>query len=199
MVVTGLTRDARDPASNVQTVVPYFIRSDLFTMTRNAFGQAYQTGFDRTVRFLTSRGAPRDGAMEAAQAAWVRGWERLSQLRNEDMILTWVNTIALNVYRGVARRQSLSQPLPELHSKFQVNISAIDADRVLKFCRPSERALLEQQMRGVTTEEIARDNGVTETAIRIRLMRARRAVRTQMETRAAQLRMRDRLEQREAA
>ena len=168
-------------------------------MTRNAFGQAYQSGFDRTVRFLTSRGAPRDGAMEAAQAAWARGWERLSQLRNEDMILTWVNTIALNVYRGVARRQALTQPLPELHSKFQINISAIDADRVLKFCRPSERTLLEQQMRGVTTEEIARSNGVTETAIRIRLMRARRSVRAQMETRAAQLRMRNQTREREAA
>jgi len=176
-----------------------FEPEQIFHMTRTSFGQAYQTGFDRTVRFLTSRGAPRDGAQEAAQAAWARGWERLNQLRNEEMILTWVNTIALNVYRGVARRQALTQPLPELHSKFQIDLSVIDADRVLKLCRPSERALLEQQMSGVTTEEIARDHGVTETAIRIRLMRARRAVRSQMETRAAQLREREEHVQPEAA
>jgi RNA polymerase sigma-70 factor, ECF subfamily len=157
-------------------------------MTRNAFGAAYQSGFERTVRFLTSRGAPRDGALEAAQAAWVRGWERLNQLRNEDMILTWVNSIALNVYRGVARKQALSQPLPELHSKFKIDICAIDVDRVLQFCRPAERNLLEQQMCGVTTEEIARDHGVSETAIRIRMMRARRSVRSHLERRAAMLR-----------
>ena len=105
-------------------------------MTNTAFGEAYRTGFERTVRFLTSRGAPQDGALEAAQAAWVRGWERLNQLRNEEMVLTWVNSIALNVYRGVVRRQALTQPLPELHSKFKIDLCAIDLDRVLKFCRP---------------------------------------------------------------
>jgi DNA-directed RNA polymerase specialized sigma24 family protein len=47
--------------------------------------------------------------------------------------------------------------------------------------------LFEQQMRGATTEEIARKQGVTETAIRIRLLRARRATRTRLEKRASQL------------
>ena len=168
-------------------------------MTNTSFSEAYQTGFDRTVRFLTSRGVPRDGAQEAAQAAWARGWERLYQLRNEEMILTWVNTIALNVYRGVARRQALTQPLPELRSELQIDLYAIDVDRVLKLCRPSERTLLEQQMSGVTTEEIARNHGVTETAIRIRLMRARRNARTHIELRAAQLREREEVAQQEAA
>ena len=167
-------------------------------MTNTAFGEAYRTGFERTVRFLTSRGAPRDGALEAAQAAWVRGWERLNQLRNEEMVLTWVNSIALNVYRGVVRRQALTQPLPELHSKFKIDLCAIDLDRVLKFCRPCERTLLEQQMQGVTTQEIARDHGVTETAIRIRMMRARRAVRWHLERRAAQLRQRHAMRMAEA-
>ncbi len=157
-------------------------------MTRSEYGQAYQAGFDRTVRFLISRGAQCDGAQEAAQAAWARGWERLVQLRNEDMVLLWVNTIALNVYRGILRRETLNQPLPELLSKSNIDVAAIDMDRILKFCRPSERALFKQKMYGATTGEIARDQGVTETAIRIRMMRARRAARSLMERRALQLR-----------
>ncbi len=157
-------------------------------MTRNEYGQAYQTGYDRTVRFLISRGAQRDVAQEAAQAAWTRGWERLNQLRNQDTVLTWVNTIALNLYRCFLRRETLNQPLPELLSKFKIDMDAIDVDRLLTLCRPNERMLFEQQMHGVTTEEIARDQGVTETAIRIRLMRARRAVRSSIERRAMQLR-----------
>ncbi len=68
-------------------------------MTREGYGQAYQKGFSLTVRFLLSRGVQRDAADEAAQAAWVKGWERLEQLRNESSVTTWVNTIALNVYR----------------------------------------------------------------------------------------------------
>jgi DNA-directed RNA polymerase specialized sigma24 family protein len=147
-------------------------------MTKSGYGQAYQAGFERTIRFLISRGAPRDGAQEAAQAAWARGWERLHQLRNDDQLLTWVNTIALNLYRRILQTEErFNQPLPELYSRLRIDMAAIDVARILKFCRPRERQLLELQMQGVTTEEIARDNGVTETAIRIRLMRARRAAR----------------------
>jgi DNA-directed RNA polymerase specialized sigma24 family protein len=147
-------------------------------MTSSGFGQAYQAGFERTIRFLISRGAPRDGAQEAAQAAWARGWERLHQLRNDDQLLTWVNTIALNMYRRILQTEErFNQPMPELYSRMRIDMAAIDVARILQFCRPRERQLLELQMQGATTEEIARDNGVTETAIRIRLMRARRAAR----------------------
>jgi DNA-directed RNA polymerase specialized sigma24 family protein len=149
-------------------------------MTRIAYGQAYQAGFDRTIRFLISRGAARDGAQEAAQAAWTRGWERLHQLRSDDMLITWVNTIALNMYRRMIKTEErFHQPLlPEFYSRLKIDMAAIDVARILKFCRPRERQLLELQMQGVTTGEIARHDGVTETAIRIRLMRARRAARS---------------------
>lgn len=95
----------------------------LHAMTRSAFGQAYQAGFERTIRFLISRGAGRDGAQEAAQAAWVRGWERLHQLRNDDMLLTWVNTIALNIYRRVLQTEErFHQPLPELYGRLRIDM-----------------------------------------------------------------------------
>jgi DNA-directed RNA polymerase specialized sigma24 family protein len=42
-------------------------------------------------------------------------------------------------------------------------------------------------MRGFTAEEIARQHGVTETAIRIRLLRARRAARARAERRAVRM------------
>jgi DNA-directed RNA polymerase specialized sigma24 family protein len=157
-------------------------------MTRDEYGQAYQRGYDLTVRLLLSRGAPRDRAREVAQAAWARGWERLSQLRNDHLVVTWVNTIALNVYRSVLRSEPCYQTLPELSTKPGVNLAAIDVARILRICRPCDRVLLEQQMRGVTAEELARTQGVTETAIRIRLLRARRAARTRVEKRAARIR-----------
>lgn len=155
-------------------------------MTREEYGKAYERGFDLTVRFLLSRGAhPSDRARDAAQAAWTKGWERLSQLRNDSLVVTWVNTIALNVYRSFLRREPVYQALPELSTKAGVNLAAIDVGRILKICRPSDRVLLEQQMKGVTAEEIARHQGVTETAVRIRFLRARRAARSRVELRAA--------------
>jgi DNA-directed RNA polymerase specialized sigma24 family protein len=157
------------------------------SMTRDGYGLAYQRGFDLTVRFLLSRGAQREYAMEVAQGAWVRGWERLHQLRDDSTVITWVNTIALNAYRRVMRREAPSQELPEIVSPHGIDMAAIDVHRILNYCRPSERVLFEQQMCGATTEEIARTQGVTETAIRIRLLRARRATRSRLEKRAMEL------------
>jgi DNA-directed RNA polymerase specialized sigma24 family protein len=161
-------------------------------MTTEDYGRAYQRGFESTVRFLLSRGARWDGARETAQAAWVRGWEQLKQLRNDEVVITWVNTIALNAYRSVVRAEQTHGSLPEISIKPGVNLAAIDVARILDVCRPSDRALLEQQMRGLTPEEIAERQGVTKTAIRIRFMRARRAARRRIEQRA--LRMRERSE-----
>jgi DNA-directed RNA polymerase specialized sigma24 family protein len=156
-------------------------------MTREEYGQAYQVGFNLTIRLLLSRGAERERAREVAQAAWTRGWERLSQLRNDSLVGTWVNTIALNVYRSILRSEPVYQTLPELSTKAGVDLAAIDVARILKKCRPRDRVLLEEQMRGATAEEIARKQGVSETAIRIRLLRARRAARKRAEKHAVQL------------
>jgi DNA-directed RNA polymerase specialized sigma24 family protein len=167
-------------------------------MTRDGYGLAYQKGFDLTIRFLLSRGAQREYAMEIAQGAWVRGWERLHQLRDESTVVTWVNTIALNAYRRVMRREAPAQELPEIVSPNGIDIAAIDIHRILNSCRPSERVLFEQQMFGATTEEIARAQGVTETAIRIRLLRARRATRSRLERNANQMQGRYTLAARQA-
>ena len=157
-------------------------------MTREKYGLAYQKGFASTVRFLLSRGVPSDSANESAQAAWARGWERLSQLRDEATLLTWVNSIALNVYRGVIRRECYKEPLTEFHGKGEIDLARIDLARILEVCRPADRSLLELCLQGVSMKEIAGTRGVTETAIRIRLLRARRSARVIAEKQARQRR-----------
>lgn len=156
-------------------------------MTTDGFGQAYARGFDRTIRFLTSRGVKRDQACEVAQAAWVRGWERIGQLRDERFLFTWVNTIALNFYRKEIR----TDPLKRVGGDFDthiaklkshtIDVAAIDIGRVLERCRPADRVLLNQHMQGVTPAEIAREQGLTQTAVRIRMLRARREARSKIE------------------
>src|ERR1700679_1080638 len=100
-------------------------------MTREGYGQAYQNGFDITLRFLRSRGVPSERASGVTQGAWGKGWERLEQLQNENMVVTWVNTIALNVYRRVLRNEPVWQDLPNLRTRPAVNLAAIDMARIL--------------------------------------------------------------------
>jgi DNA-directed RNA polymerase specialized sigma24 family protein len=150
-------------------------------VTQDDYGQAYQRGFDLTLRFLRSRGVPPERASEVTQAAWAKGWERREQLRNDDTVVTWVNAIALNVHRRALRSEPAWQALPELRTMPRVNLAAIDMARILRICCPGDRALLRQQMNGLTPRDMAQLRGVPESAIRVRLLRARRAARLRIE------------------
>ncbi len=144
-------------------------------VTREEYGAAYQRSYKLTVRFLVSKGLPYDDARETAQAAWVKGWERLAQLRNPGMLLTWLNSIALNIHRSWMRREPVLQTLPELAAHPGVNLAGIDARRILANCRRNDRKVLEwHYLQGYKVREIASSQGWSETAVRIRLLRARR-------------------------
>lgn len=150
-------------------------------MTREEYGNAYQRGFNLTVRFLVSRGLSYDSAQETAQAAWAKGWERLGQLRDSNMVLTWMNSIALNIHRSYIRREPLTQALPELSTSPKINLAAIDVRRILKCCKHNDRMVLQRHyLEGYKVQEIAQQQGWTETAVRIRLLRARRTVGKRM-------------------
>jgi DNA-directed RNA polymerase specialized sigma24 family protein len=152
-------------------------------MTREEFGAVYQIGRERTVRFLLSRGAARALVPDIAQSAWLRGWERLSQLRDPQMIIPWVNSIALNLYRRTIRIECLQQEIRESdHSKTCLNLAAIDVARMLRACPPADRQLLEAQMNGVTAKEMAHEQGLPASTVRIRFFRARRSARTVLAT-----------------
>jgi RNA polymerase sigma factor (sigma-70 family) len=143
-------------------------------MTRECYAEAYTRGYDHTVRFLRSRGITADFARDAAQAAWTRGWERISQLRFEHTVCTWVNSIALNLYRRGVRREARFEALGEFSGGQEIDLAAIEMRRVLSRCSSQNRQLLEAHLKGFTTQEIAHDHGVSQTAIRLRLLRARR-------------------------
>jgi len=150
-------------------------------MTNQEFGTAYESGYKTTVRFLISRGVSRDCARETAQAAWARGWEKRSQLRNSKRVTTWINTIALNVYRTELKRDRFLAELPEMASPRRANVALMDLARVLKACKKHDRMVLENHyLDGYAVREIALANGWSETAVRIRLLRARRAVAKQL-------------------
>jgi DNA-directed RNA polymerase specialized sigma24 family protein len=156
-------------------------------MTQEGYGQAYQQGFGRTVRILRSRGASAHHAEDVAQSAWLQGWQKLDQLRDEGMIVSWVNAIAINYHRRGSRYEARYQALPDLCGHVGIDLAPLDTAKILKFCSPGDRTLFEQQLGGLTTKEIAKKHGVSATAIRIRFLRARRAVRARVELRAMEL------------
>jgi RNA polymerase sigma factor (sigma-70 family) len=151
---------------------------DVEKLSDQSFANAYKKGFPLTVRFLSSRGVPTDLVLDTAQGAWMKAWERKEQLRNPSFVFTWVNSIALNVYRSELRRERHTEALTDFEDPKREAIGdAIDAERILESCNPNDRIVLEAHyIFGLKLDEIAKQNNWSETAARIRLLRARRRV-----------------------
>lgn len=147
-------------------------------MTRDEFGTAYQQSFRSTVRYLIAHGLSADDAQEIAQAAWARGWERLSQLRDSRTLLLWLNRVALNLYRSNLRGEPPFQELTSAAHGLELNLAAIDAASILEKCNVRDRRMLRDfYLRGLHLSEIAERHGWQENTARVRLFRARRAAR----------------------
>ena len=148
-------------------------------MTRDEYSLAYDNGYKLTVRFLVSRGLSGESAEEAAQAAWAKGWEHRDNLRNPKMVVSWVNTIALNLFRNWFRRRESPEELPEIPTTPKVDAQAIDLHRTLDKCDLRDRELLERHyLEGYTSEELAKISDCTAVAVRVRLLRVRRRLGT---------------------
>ena len=148
-------------------------------MRRNEYAEAFENGFPATRRFLLSRGAALEEAEEIAQAAWVRGWEYRDQLRDPGLVGFWVNSIARNLFRAKFRAKA-AVPIDGIDAPYTMNLEEIELRRLLDRCPRRDRELLERSLEGYSAEEIARDEGITSTGIRVRMLRIRQALRDQL-------------------
>ena len=151
------------------------------TINSEQFRTAYQKGFEKTLRFIGSRGIHPAQAEETAQAAWMKGWQRRDQLRDPKKILPWINTIALNQLRGTKRKLCREEELVEtadLRSRQSAMSARVDAARILGHCGEKDRKLLGlHHIEGHTTSEAGQRCGLKPTAARVRLMRLRQRLR----------------------
>lgn len=150
-------------------------------MSQQQFGDAYRRAYPLTVRFLLSLGARPDIAEEMAQGAWVKGWECREQLRQPEMISAWVNSIAKNMMRNRLRADRNLEELTETASVSATPTDALEAESILDRCDQMDSALLSSYyIEGYTAEEIAKRAGLKSVTIRVRLLRMRRALRSQL-------------------
>jgi RNA polymerase sigma-70 factor, ECF subfamily len=153
-------------------------------MDENDYGEAFESGYTATRRFLLAQGAALEDAEEIAQAAWVRGWEYRDQLREPGMVGFWVNSIARNLFRA-RFRGPLTMSIDASNPSYTMDLESLELKRLLDRCPRRDRSLLEQSLEGYSAEEIARDSGITSTGIRVRLLRIRQSLREQMSLAAA--------------
>jgi DNA-directed RNA polymerase specialized sigma24 family protein len=91
----------------------------------------------------------------------------------------WVNSIARNLFRARFRSPQTST-LDAATASYQLDVEAIELNRMLERCSKRDRTLLERSLAGYSAEEIARKEGITSTGIRVRLLRVRQHLREQI-------------------
>src|ERR1700752_275620 len=153
-------------------------------MKRKEYAQAFETGFPATRRFLLSRGAALEEAEEIAQAAWARGGEYRDQLRDPGLVGFWVKSIARNLFRAKFRMKTMV-PIDGVDAPYTLNLEEIDLRRLLEHCSPRDRDLLERSLEVYLAEEIAKNEGITSTGIRVRMLRIRQSLRDRLALQAA--------------
>ncbi len=153
------------------------------TLSRDDYARAYDEGFKKTVRFLAANGASPEIAEEVAQAAWVRGWERIGQLRHVQALAFWINSIAKNFLRNSFRRRHSSTELLETTLVTNpLESEQIDAERIFRGCTEVERQLLERYyLEGFTSHELSQEFGLSAVGVRVRLTRLKKNIVTRLE------------------
>jgi RNA polymerase sigma factor (sigma-70 family) len=159
--------------------------ADDFNVTRDEYRQAYEKdGLRRTIAVLRRRGADIDSADELAQAAWCRGWEHLSQLKDSTRVVAWVASIAINAFRDEIAKSRRIVPLMSAGYEQGIaplaNVTFLDLHVAIRRCPARQRALLEAVLEGRTVDELAASLAVSTGAVHHRLSRARRALRRAM-------------------
>ena len=150
-------------------------------LDREQFGDAFRHGYPLTLRFLLSRGAAADIAEEIAQAAWAKSWECREQLRQPNMIGAWVNSIAKNMLKNRFRADQKLEMLTETVKAEGLPGVNVDVNRILTRCDQRDSTILTgYYLEGYTTEEIAKQLGLTPVTVRVRLLRIRRSLRSQL-------------------
>jgi len=178
-------RNAKSDGTKHDNRARPMLQKSQFNISEEEFAAAYRTGYQLTVLFLLGRGVPCGRAEETAQAAWARGWERRDNLRDSRAVVAWINTIALNIFRNWYRKKKEDSELPQDVAQAPPSRSAkVDVELSLSCCSEEDRMLLrEYYMEGYTSAELAKRRSCSPVAVRVRLMRARRAIKAGLEER----------------
>lgn len=133
---------------------------------------------------LSAAGAiTRDPALaeDAAQEAFLRAFRALPRFRPEGSFRAWVRTIAARTAIDLLRRRKPETSISEFAPPLARETSRDDADLLvsaLAALAPIDREILiAREVEGAADLEIARRLGLSVTALRVRVHRARRMLR----------------------
>ena len=130
-------------------------------------------------------------AGDATQEAFLRAWQRLAALKDDEKFSTWLCGIVRNVAIDVRRRQQRDYRLPGRESDEQVVDPTVEIDRretsdrideaLWQLDDVSRTMVVLRYYEGLSSHAIADVLATTSTAVDMRLSRARQTLRRLLE------------------
>ena len=151
------------------------------------FRRCYESAYDDVLRFVQRRTDP-SHAEDVVADAFTVAWRRVEELPPAlSAQRAWVFTIArnlmLNASRGESRRRALAvrvagEHSPHVEGHDDAVVDLVDLGQAFRALKPAEQeALALAEWDGLSGPEAARVLGISASAYRLRLSRARRSLR----------------------
>jgi RNA polymerase sigma-70 factor (ECF subfamily) len=151
----------------------------------------YRDHFTRLTRLAACILGSNAGAEDVAQEALLRAWEHRDALDHRAAIGPWLNRVARNMCIDLLRARRDEVPLGQMDPVAAPVLPAgtgrvADVLRAMSKINPRHRRALSRHALGeVGYRDLAADMGIAETAVRMVLVRARRALRAELESELA--------------
>ena len=128
-------------------------------------------------------------AADATQGAWGIAWRRLSSLRDQSQVRSWLVAIAANEARQAVRKRGrrivvdISESMDAAPGADPADrIGSVDLARALSGLKPDDRALLALRfVAGLDSTEIAAQLGLSSSGVRSRLARLIERLRRELD------------------
>ncbi len=159
-----------------------------------AFTTLVELSFERTYALAFRLTQDRDDALDVVQDAYLRAYRSIGTFRGESAFETWLYRITANsalAYLGKRKKHRQSEEdEARQNTKHRVpaNIyesGVLDSDRLakaLKELSPNLRAVIVlRDIYDLSHESVAKEIGISQSAAKVRLHRARRALREILE------------------
>jgi RNA polymerase sigma-70 factor (ECF subfamily) len=146
-----------------------------------ALEQFYNVYYGRVYALCFRMVARPDDAQDAAQTTFIRAFRELPRFRGDSAVKTWLYRIAVNESLGLLRKRRDTPELSEEWPTADEAPSVVDQLAVreaLARTKPAHRAILVLRFwEGLNYEEIALVLGISLSAAKMRLLRAREEFR----------------------
>jgi len=151
--------------------------------SRDLFWELLEPEYDRAIMFCRKLMGDRDQGDDLFQDALVLAYTRLRSLRDRSAFRPWLYRVMVNAFRSKARRPWWRRLSP-LTREMELSLAGDDPipthearrwlRRAMAGLSPDDRALISlYELEGWSVAELAEMHSMTESAVKVRLFRAR--------------------------